>query len=614
MPGFHTFLSSENRILVDEEFFKSELPTERSIFKSVYTSLNAVFCATSFDGYPLKFSHNDGILTIFEGAIYNFDENEIFEKISKASAEWKKCGNYKSIVSELVDAFDGDYVIQLFDTEHDKYLIFNDRLNRLPFYYSFADDRCSLSKDLRIILKMLPCLEIDEISLVDYLRFEYTFGNATLFKNVFRSSAASLIEIKIENRILIREIGRSLSFTFDLENQFKSKKEAVKALKKEFFESVRRRVEYAERSGTAIVADLSGGFDSRAIIGGLSKFSNKASYYTFQYTRDESVVSEPLFRSLGSPGNFVKLRYENAPADSSSIRNLVYLTDGLVNANTTYVCFRDVESYRNDLDGSAIRFGGLGGEYIRHPFMTLTGSIAQTVFSGINTSIPTILACRICKVPVKKYKTQKRKYFSSYPEKSATAKLRRLYDEYYRNYVTVAEERERNHFWITHPLQGGRLFEMMNKRIPLSWVGFEFFTEFLKEIDENLLKTPIFGKPIDLATPESLRKFDIEYRSQKSRLNYLRAVSKKNLSDAKKFVKKRLRRFFPVAPKKIEARKSNHPDYIDDYIQSRGTLYLFDKEQIIHSSKLLKLRSATIEMFLDSLSERIEIDFDHIRD
>jgi hypothetical protein len=217
-------------------------------------------------------------------------------------------------------------------------------------------------------------------------------------------------------------------------------------------------------------------------------------------------------------------------------------------------------------------------------------------------------------VPVKKYKTQKRKYFSSYPEKSATAKLRRLYDEYYRNYVTVAEERERNHFWITHPLQGGRLFEMMNKRIPLSWVGFEFFTEFLKEIDENLLKTPIFGKPIDLATPESLRKFDIEYRSQKSRLNYLRAVSKKNLSDAKKFVKKRLRRFFPVAPKKIEARKSNHPDYIDDYIQSRGTLYLFDKEQIIHSSKLLKLRSATIEMFLDSLSERIEIDFDHIRD
>ncbi len=530
MPGFHSIFGEKAVGRIRDDCFDESLLTEEFTVTWCHRSRSIVSSSTHFKGYPFASWERDGILAVVEGAIYNFTDAAVREQLDDIADAWIRGEDFSSGIRKAVDSFDGDFVVQLFDVDRDRYLVFNDRLNRLPFYYYLDDDLCVVSKEIRTVLEFMPAISVDRYSLVDYLRREYTFGDSTIFNDVFRSCPASVLEIEKRGDAYTHRVSRSSDFTYELENPFPSKEAAVRTLVGEFLAAVRNRVSYAASHDLPLIADLSGGFDTRAVMGGLSRFTRDVGYYTFQYIRDESVVSEPLFERLGRPGYFCRLRYDAPSIDGDKAKRLVYLTDGLVNINTTYICFKDVQSYRDHVGRNAMRFGGLGGEYIRHPYRAALGSIYRTAMSGLNANMPVGQACGVCGADEKEYRRRKRTYFHSYPEKKIQARLKRLYDEYYHNYVTVAEERERMHFWIAHPLQGGRLHEMMMKRVPLKWASFEFFTDFLRELDEALLDVPIFGKDIDLKSSASLRNADRVYRAQTGAAAYVRNKVRKSMA------------------------------------------------------------------------------------
>ena len=145
---------------------------------------------------------------------------------------------------------------------------------------------------------------------------------------------------------------------------------------------------------------------------------------------------------------------------------------------------------------------------------------------------------------------------------------------------------------------------MMIKKVPLSWVDFEFFTEFLMEINKDLLNIPVFGKKIDLNLIGSLKSYDIEYKSKKSIISYYRAISRKASIDLKRKLKKQVKKLFYNTTDVVKKKKNSKLKHVDNYLDSKDNLLLFNKEQIINSGKLVKIRVATIELFLDSLIER----------
>jgi hypothetical protein len=100
----------------------------------------------------------------------------------------------------------------------------------------------------------------------------------------------------------------------------------------------------------------------------------------------------------------------------------------------------------------------------------------------------------------------------AYPETSRRSRLRRLYYFYYGRYVGYAGgERERGTFWGVSPLWAPKFVQTIFSRVPLDWVGFPYFTEFMRAVDPRLLAVPLFGSTTELTSASSVRRHHAHY-------------------------------------------------------------------------------------------------------
>ena len=77
------------------------------------------------------------------------------------------------------------------------------------------------------------------------------------------------------------------------------------------------------------------------MLGGLSKTTKNVDYFTFEYVWDESPWAQGIFQKMGSPGRYHKCSFKNV-MDETEISHLVYMTDGMVNYDTTSVSYNDL--------------------------------------------------------------------------------------------------------------------------------------------------------------------------------------------------------------------------------------------------------------------------------
>jgi hypothetical protein len=47
--------------------------------------------------------------------------------------------------------------------------------------------------------------------------------------------------------------------------------------------------------------------------------------------------------------------------------------------------------------------------------------------------------------------------------------------------------------------------------VPLSWVGFHYFVEFMTAVDPRLVEAPLFNKGVNLQSGTSIKLFDLRY-------------------------------------------------------------------------------------------------------
>jgi hypothetical protein len=424
---------------------------------------------------------------------------------------FSKSEDYALSLKRFVESSDGDYIVLIIDKIHNNYLLFNDYLGRLSLYYYYQEKKCVISKELKTILHFTPRIELNKTSIVEILMQEYPFGNKTLFQNVYRLQASQVIVIKNSENESDFIVGNSTNFNFILSNQFGTKQESIEYLKNSFIESVKVRLTTVNRYNYRIVADLSGGFDTRTILAGLSGFTNDVDYYTFEYVRDESVIAEKIFRIFGSPGRYHHL----GPCVTSGTKTceaLLYETDGLVNFYTTLVCYKDLECLKRAAPQNAVRFSGLGGEFIRHPYTVYFHSIPFMVGRGWYSQISLEKACRLVRLETDTYMEELTKYFNTYQETTPEDQLKRFYYEYYHNFVcAAAEDRERIHFWTIQPLWNLRTMQAIFSQIPLHWVNFSYYRRFMDAVDPRLNSIPIFSSFINLKSSLTVRMFDFVY-------------------------------------------------------------------------------------------------------
>lgn len=241
---------------------------------------------------------------IFNGEIYNYKElkfelQRIVQGSNKAAYIFGTNTDSEVIIAafirwgiDCVKHFNGMFAFAIWDTQLKQLFIARDRLGIKPLYYFMSNGVFAFSSEIRSLLAstIIP-KKIDEKNLVDYLRYQTVHAPNTLVKGVKMLMPGHTIEMK-ENDFFINKYW-SLNDTISNQSKGKSYNEICKDVNTLLSQSVERRL----IADVPFGAFLSGGIDSSAIVGLMSKVSAEK-VKTFSVTFDESEFSEAKYAQL----------------------------------------------------------------------------------------------------------------------------------------------------------------------------------------------------------------------------------------------------------------------------------------------------------------------------
>jgi len=516
MPGIHTILDRSNQSVLTEADFSFTRLRENFSTKILLRNSWCCTAVSYYDGFPFQEWDDGESHILIQGMIYNRSDEEVREKLREISREFVHGSGYKSLVTRFVESSDGDFSVQIIQKSTKRCLIFNDYAGRMSLFYYCNNDLFICSTEIKTVLRFIPKIRMNRSSLAEFLMFEFPLGNKTLFLDIFRLQSSRMLVVEEHSGKFILESASSSEINFELKDPFRNKAESLAHLKTAFLTGVRDRVTALEKHGYRIIADLSGGYDSRTVLGGLNTCTQDVDYFTNEYSRDESRWAKGIFEQLGSPGRYHKCSFVNS-MDEGSIGQLVYNTDGFVNYETTSTCYNDIEYIKTRWPKKSAEFSGFGGEFIRHPYKPFFHSRKPFHFAIYHAEIPLDAACRIVKADPQAYQDELISYLDSYPEKNRDDRLRRFYYEYYHNLVgSAADNRKRIHFWTVNPLWSPAFIKIIFSRVPLRWIRYGYFIRFMKEVDPRLVAFPIFDSKIDLKSEVSIAWYDLSHRANAS--------------------------------------------------------------------------------------------------
>ncbi len=504
MVGIHLFHHAAG--IAGKGFSAEKMLTEGWHRKREYIYNEFLYLAASFyEGYPVIHYEDDDVLVVYEGIIYNRTNEEVFSFCRSLAEPDPATGTPSPRIALFVDASDGDFLLLVHHKKSGVSQLFNDSLGRLPLYYYADAEQCMAGRSFPFIIHHLPRICIKPDALTEFLMNEFLIGKNTLFEGVYRLAPAEMLVLKPAPNGPVISLHPTADASFATANPFKTRKEALDALHYELEQATKNRIGSLISRGYRIVNTLSGGFDSRAVFGMIRHFTDDFINVTYAYSQDESRIAKQLLDETGSRSDYVKLTFDNRVNWLDS--PLMFRTGNGVNIYTASLCYNDNLFLKRELlQGRDAVFGGLGGEFIRHPYHPLPmGPYAYlTLFCA---TLPVRNLLPVFRVEPSHFRKYLGTTLQGFKEKRGEAAYRSLYFEYYRNYIVGAgEDRMRMFAWTVHPLMAAGFMRTIRKRVPLRWADFPFFTAFLSGIDPRLLEIPIFGKKVNLRDRRSIAK------------------------------------------------------------------------------------------------------------
>lgn len=469
---------------------------------------------TFYNGYPFSLWQTGNQFILIEGMIYNQSINKIEAQLKAISQCFSDNGDCHQLVKAFVESADGEFLVEIWDNDKKRLLLFNDYWGRLPIYYYRLNERCGIGREIKNLLAFIPSIMFNKTSLVEFLYYEFTFGNKTLFKDIYRLRPAGMMIVEVKEKDIELKVTQTVDYDFDVNEQFSSHSKSIGVLRELFLESVQSRVKTLKNDGFRLVADLSGGFDSRVILGGLEKFTHEVIYCSQKLiANDERKWGKAIFEAMGSPGKF----YIAEPDHSYEIDNLgdfIYQYDCLANFRIGFNSRQVAKTFRELAPEKAARFMGFGGEFLRHSIKAFRKSLVYGIDHGFyfysNISLSEV--CHMVGLSYDDYHKELEEYLKTCPEQTSEGQLRRLYFEHYQVYVNAGEDYSRKYFWTVCPFWGTTFMRAVLERTPLDWTDFRYFTHFMKAVDPRLLKAPIFGKSVQLDSERSVAMLETKER------------------------------------------------------------------------------------------------------
>lgn len=225
-----------------------------------------------FNPEPQPIFNEDKSLCIFmEGKIYGYEEemNELKNKHDiKIGNDPEFCLHmYEEYGIDFVKKLNGSFVIVIYDLEENKTIIVNDRYGLRPIYYAQNDGMMLFSSEVKAILEDTTFKkELNYEAVADFFAFGKLLGNKTFIRGIEVLPPASIFVYDKINSSL----EQYWDFTYEPDYNL-SEDEIADKLVEIFRKAVNIRMKDNLRYGVS----LSGGLDSRSILGAIDKNNGK---------------------------------------------------------------------------------------------------------------------------------------------------------------------------------------------------------------------------------------------------------------------------------------------------------------------------------------------------
>src|SRR4051794_29720412 len=124
----------------------------------------------------------------YNGEVYNYIElREMLEtgwRFRSSSDTECILAAYNRYGEDCPDSLRGMFAFALWDDRRRQLFCARDRFGIKPFYYAVVGDLFVFASEAKALLPFLPEIETDGAVLAEYLTFQYTLGEATLFRGI----------------------------------------------------------------------------------------------------------------------------------------------------------------------------------------------------------------------------------------------------------------------------------------------------------------------------------------------------------------------------------------------------------------------------------------------
>lgn len=217
---------------------------------------------TSRAGAQPMVGHNNDVL-VFNGEIYNYKELRnvaIGHKRSFSSNSDTEAilAGYEQDADGFIQKLRGMFAFGIWSPRNREMILARDRFGIKPLYYMQKDGLFYFASEAKALIPFLSEIETESSVLTEYLTFQNTLGNKTMFTGIMQLMPGQLI--RIANQHINIEQYWDISYDIDFDH---SEKYFVERLHDLVDESIDLHLE----SDVEIGAYLSGGIDSSLVAG-----------------------------------------------------------------------------------------------------------------------------------------------------------------------------------------------------------------------------------------------------------------------------------------------------------------------------------------------------------
>jgi hypothetical protein len=459
--------------------------------------------------YPRLSSSSPDFHLFVEGLVYDRTDDELVRFAAEIAGAALAGRPIEEPVRRFMVETDGEYVFLLVLKASGRVIVFNDPWGRLPLYTARTPAAFLLGREPQDLLAHLPEIRFDRQAIAEWLAFEYTLNLEWFVEGIARVQPATLFDVSACDGDVRVAHAALLPQDFTVTKSAQDRDEAVRRYAALYLEAYEVRVAKLKQQGFRLTADLSGGFDTRAIFAGARRLDVPMEFYTDELvTGDESKAAE----LLAEAGDVPVVRVLRGPAiqDEAEWRRLVYLTGGRVNYATMLGALLLARARRKLIPGRAARFMGFVGELVRHPYVRPHGyrSFQDAMADDVYTSFIRIReGSRLVGLEPAKVHGRMAGAVERWSEGNDTDRARRLYFQYWYGLGQMGEDRHRWHFWTVTPILANKVLDLTYHGIKAKAVGYLFFVELLRTVYPRSLESPLHRSTMKLTSRRQVHAF-----------------------------------------------------------------------------------------------------------